>query len=60
VGGAELPELQRQSQEFHAARQRHGLPGAFVPLPGRDHYTALLELARPGGLLVQALAKLIR
>jgi arylformamidase len=60
VGGDELPELQRQSREYHDAWHRQGLPGEFVPLPGRNHYTALLELARPEGILVQALARLIR
>jgi acetyl esterase/lipase len=59
VGGGELAELQRQSQTYHAAWQEHGLPGEFVALPGRNHYTAIEELARPGGMLTKALAKLL-
>lgn len=58
VGGGELPELRRQSEAYYAAWREKGLPGAFVPLPGRNHYTALEELARPDGLLTGALAEL--
>jgi acetyl esterase/lipase len=59
VGGAELPELRRQSEAYHAAWRGHGLPGKFVPLPGRHHYTAVEELARPDGVLNRALAELV-
>ncbi len=58
VGGDELPELQRQSAVFHAAWRERGLPGGFVPLPGKHHYSALEELARADGALAQALAGL--
>jgi hypothetical protein len=30
-----------------------------VPLPGRHHFTALEELARPDGVLTEALATLV-
>jgi arylformamidase len=59
VGGDELPELRRQSETYCAHWRRAGLPGDFVPLPGRHHYTALEELARPEGLLTRALARLM-
>jgi arylformamidase len=59
VGGDELPELRRQSETYHAAWRSHGLPGTFVPLPGRHHYTALEELARRDGMLTRALAELV-
>jgi arylformamidase len=59
VGGAELPELQRQSAEYFAAWTAHGLAGDFVALPGCNHFSALEELARPGGRLVAALRQLI-
>src|SRR5690348_7013654 len=59
VGGDELPELRRQSESYHAAWRSHGLPGTFVPLPGRHHYTALEELARRDGMLTRALAELV-
>lgn len=59
VGGDELPELRRQSETYHAAWRSHGLPGTFVPLPGRHHYAAVEELARPDGVLTRALAELV-
>jgi len=59
VGGDELPELRRQSETYHAAWRGQGLPGRFVPLPGRNHYTAVEELARPDGVLTRALAELV-
>lgn len=55
-GTAELPELRRQSEAFAAARARAGLPGRVLPLPGRNHFTILEELARADG----ALTKLVR
>ena len=60
VGGDELPELRRQSETYHAAWRGRGLAGAFVPLPGRHHYTAVEELARPDGVLTRALGELVR
>jgi arylformamidase len=59
VGGAELPELQRQSAEYFAAWTAHGLAADFVALPGRNHFSAIEELAWPGGRLVAALRQLI-
>ncbi len=49
-GGAELPELQRQSQTYASARERAGLPGRLMELPQRDHFTMLEELAPDGAL----------
>lgn len=58
-GTEELPELQRQSVEFAAARQRAGLPGRFEPLAPHNHFTILEELARPDGALTRALLELV-
>lgn len=55
-GGGELPELQRQSEEFAAARARADLPGRLVRLAGHNHFTILEELAHAEG----ALATLVR
>jgi acetyl esterase/lipase len=55
-GTAELPELQRQSCEFAAARAHAGLPGQLAALPGHNHFSILEELANPDG----ALAALVR
>ncbi len=59
-GTGELPELQRQSREFAAARAKAGLSGALVPLPGHNHFSILEELADPKGALTARLLELIR
>ena len=59
VGGDELPELRRQSETYYRRWHEARLPGEFVPLPGRHHYTALEELARPEGILAKALQHLV-
>jgi hypothetical protein len=57
-GTAELPELQRQSQEYAAARARAGLPGKVAPLAGHNHFTILEELASPEGALTALVREL--
>ena len=57
-GTGELPELQRQSQDFWQAREVAGLPGKLLALAGHDHFSILEELATPGGKLVAALTAL--
>jgi len=59
VGGAELPELQRQSREFHAAYQARGLASELLLLPGEDHFSILEQLASPAGALTHAALKLL-
>jgi arylformamidase len=57
-GAGELPELQRQSQDFWQAREAAGLPSTRLALAGHDHFSILEELATPGGELVAALSAL--
>jgi len=57
-GTAELPELQRQSQDYWRARDNAHLPGTLLKLAGHDHFSILEELATPDGALVAALAAL--
>jgi arylformamidase len=57
-GTAELPELQRQSQDFWRAWQDAGLAGVLLPRAAHDHFSILEELAAPGGELVAALSAL--
>ena len=57
-GAAELPELQRQSREFAAARARSGLPGRLTVLPNHNHFTILEELANPRGALTALVCEL--
>jgi arylformamidase len=59
VGGAELPELQRQSRDYAAAAQTRGQPVRLSVLPGHHHFSILEELARPDGALVGQLRELI-
>ena len=58
VGLGELPELIRQSEEFAAAWQRRGLPGAYRPVTRHNHFSILEELARPDGAILTALKEL--
>lgn len=50
-GTGELPELQRQSTAYAAAREQAGLPGRLTCLRGHNHFTILEELARSDGAL---------
>ena len=58
-GVGELPELQRQSATFAAARSGAGLPGRLVQLAGHNHFTILEELATADGALTKLLCELI-
>ncbi len=53
-GQSELPELQRQSQAFHAARVAAGMPGVLLALPDLNHFTILRELSHAQGALALA------
>jgi arylformamidase len=58
-GGAELPELQRQSADYAAARESAGLPVRLQRIDGCNHFTILEELAKPEGVLTGMLLDLI-
>jgi arylformamidase len=60
VGGDELPELRRQSEEYVQALRAHGLPATLKVLPRQNHFSIMEELARPDGALTQGLLELIR
>ncbi len=55
-GTGELPELQRQSEQFGDARR--GLPGEVVPLPQWNHFTILNELAAVDGAITREVRKI--
>lgn len=57
-GTFELPELQRQSQDYLAAWQASGLDGALAPIDGGNHFSILEQLAQPDGLLARQAARL--
>jgi acetyl esterase/lipase len=52
-GSTELPELVRQSRDFHALRSAAHAPGPLVPIPGADHFRVLEALRQPGGSLLR-------
>ena len=57
-GTGELPELQRQSREYAAARAAAGLHGQVAPLEGHNHFSILDELAKPEGALTALVRQL--
>ena len=59
VGGAELPELVRQSSDYAKALQERGLPARLSVLPGLHHFSIMEEIARPDGALTRELVELI-
>nr|WP_246521985.1 alpha/beta hydrolase [Neoroseomonas terrae] len=59
-GGAELPELRRQSRTFHRLRAEAQAPGPLIPIPGADHFRMLESLWNADGALTRAAAELLR
>jgi acetyl esterase/lipase len=59
-GGAELPELRRQSRVFHRLRAEAQAPGPLIPIPGADHFRVLESLWNVDGALTRAAAELLR
>lgn len=59
AGGAELPELRRQSQGYAAAASTAGMAVSSRLLPGHNHFSILNELAEPAGALTEELVSLI-
>jgi arylformamidase len=59
-GSAELPELRRQSREFHTARTDAHCTGPLVPVKRADHFRILEEMRTPDGVLMRAAADLLR
>jgi arylformamidase len=57
-GTSELPEMQRQSRDYAAARRAANLPTRELPLAGHDHYSILEELANPHGALTRCLVEM--
>ncbi len=58
-GSAELPELCRQSRDFHALRSAAHAPGPLVPVPGADHFRILEALRVPDGSLLRVARTLL-
>lgn len=58
-GAAELPELRRQSKEFHAHRSAGGAKGELLALEGEEHFSILDTLRRADGALLGAAEALL-
>ncbi|WP_031407029.1 alpha/beta hydrolase [Thiomonas sp. FB-Cd] len=58
VGGAELPEFQRQSAEYAAALEAVSESVQFAVLPWRNHFDILSDLEQPDGALLKAAIEL--
>ena len=59
VGGDELPELKRQSEDYANAASARGLPVSLTVLPGHHHFSILNELERPDGAITRALVAMV-
>jgi arylformamidase len=59
AGANELPELRRQSVDYHAACVARGLKARHLEPAGHDHFSILEEMARSDGLLTEAVVSLI-
>ena len=59
-GSRELPELRRQSRDFHARRAEAHAPGPLIPVVGADHFRILQALQAPDGELLRACDDLLK
>ena len=57
-GGAEPPELVRQSKDYAAAAKGAGRPVRELALHGEDHFSILEQVARADGALALEIARL--
>jgi arylformamidase len=58
-GTDELPALVSDSRDLHALRSTAHVPGALIPIPRANHFTALHELRDPDGILTRYLPLLL-
>jgi arylformamidase len=58
-GTAELPPLVADSRDLHARRAAAHAPGALIPVAGANHFTVVLELQAPDGVLTRQLPLLL-
>jgi arylformamidase len=58
-GTAELPPLVADSRDLHAVRSAAHAPGVLIPVAGADHFTIVLELQNPAGVLTRNLGLLL-
>lgn len=59
VGGAELPAMQMQTNDFYRYRQAHAQPGSYTLLNDLNHYTIFDELVNEDGAVLKAIQKIL-
>ena len=59
-GTSELPELRRQSREFHTLRADAHAPGVLLPVKHADHFRILESFKTPEGVLARAAMDLVK
>ena len=55
VGGAELPQMQKQSIDFSVYRNSTNAQGIFKNIPEKNHYTILDELTDKNGEIFKSI-----
>jgi acetyl esterase/lipase len=58
-GALEIPEIRRQSADYHAALVALGRDATLLSVPDTNHFSVLDQLATPDGFLAEALAALV-
>jgi adenine phosphoribosyltransferase len=58
VGGAELPAMQAQTNDFYAYRQAHNQAGQYTLLESLNHYTVFDAFVNPDGAVLAAIKNL--
>jgi hypothetical protein len=57
VGGAELPELRRQTADYASSLRVRGELVEEIAAPGYNHFTILETLALPNGAALEAVVR---
>jgi arylformamidase len=58
VGENELPEMRRQTRDYHTRWNAAELPGWDLTVPGADHFSIMNGMADPAGSLTAAILRL--
>jgi acetyl esterase/lipase len=59
-GSLEIPEIRRQTADYHAVLSALGRNVELRPVPDCNHFSVLEQLSEPDGRLAQALAELVQ
>ena len=59
-GALEIPEIRRQTMDFHAALTALGHEVSYFPVPNTNHFSVLETLSDPDGFLAKRLGELVK